>query len=301
MPVFKLIPWRLALRDPLRLPGGARLTHREGLLLHDPVTGGWGDAAPLPGFSTETLEQVNLAAKSGNFDDPALPSLRFAAECAREPVRGTRSPARVNFLWMPDQESPDDLVKRVAGSSPPSVKIKPGPLPDVGAILQLTHRLPGVRLRLDANRQWDMDTTLRVWEALPPGSLEYIEEPLASPGDYPALWSRAPVPVALDETLRQAEGNHLARDPRVVALVLKPTLLGNGEDCARWIRLGIPVVWSSCFESGVGLWRLAERAENSSVACGLDTARVFREDLVDPVPLPVDGAIPPAAWKVVVP
>ena len=145
--------------------------------------------------------------------------------------------------------------------------------------------MQGLRLRIDANRAWTLDETLRIWEALPPGLLEYFEEPLADPDDYARLWARAPVPVALDESLLLPEGQELAQAPAVCALVLKPTLLGGAAQWGSWLTLakerGIDITWSSCFESGVGLLHLASLARGYGPA-GLDTNRHFKEDLVYP-------------------
>ena len=58
-----LVPYRLALREAV-VWNGERRGHREGVLvrLTDPEgRTGWGDAAPLPGFSRETLEEARRA------------------------------------------------------------------------------------------------------------------------------------------------------------------------------------------------------------------------------------------------
>lgn len=57
-----LHPYRLPLREPVAL-GRARIEEREGILLRLEAEGGavgWGDAAPLPGFSREFLFDVHL-------------------------------------------------------------------------------------------------------------------------------------------------------------------------------------------------------------------------------------------------
>ncbi|HLT48456.1 MAG TPA: o-succinylbenzoate synthase [Rubricoccaceae bacterium] len=57
-----LHPYRLPLREPVTL-GRVRIEEREGVLLRLEAEGGavgWGDAAPLPGFSREFLFDVHL-------------------------------------------------------------------------------------------------------------------------------------------------------------------------------------------------------------------------------------------------
>ena len=54
---YRLIPYRLPLEPPFRWRGG-EIAEREGVLLRlETIDGrvGWGDASPLPGFSSETL------------------------------------------------------------------------------------------------------------------------------------------------------------------------------------------------------------------------------------------------------
>ena len=151
-----------------------------------------------------------------------------------------------------------------------------------------------VRFRVDGNRQWTVDQTLNIMKELPQGFIEYMEEPLINCEDYEALWSRAPVPIALDETLLEPGGRELAESQNVVAFVLKPTLLGGEEDVAVWNershRLNKKLIWSSCFESGVGLWNLA-RLATGSVPAGLDTGSWFDSDLVNPRAVPAKGML----------
>ncbi len=288
--MFDLIPYRLPLLRPLHLAGGIRLEQREGLLLRDPATGGLGDAAPLPGYSRETLADVLAAARREDWDDPALPSLRFAADCARRPLPRLRRPLPVNALWQPAAESAEQLLQRLCMWVAPIVKIKCVSLSDLADTLTLLAARPDLRVRLDPNRQWSPDQTLRAFAQIPPGRLDYIEEPLANARAYAELWRQEPVPIALDEMLLMPEGVELSRAPQVAALILKPTLLGGQADLLRW-DFHPRRILSSSFESGLGLWHLASMAGDSE-PCGLDTGRLFASDTVHPRPLPEKGFLP---------
>lgn len=285
----------LPLKSPLRLPGGEPILDRRGILLHDEITGGWGDAAPLPGVSRETLAEVKAAIQSGDWHCADTPSLRFAVSCVQKPWAPPESPVACNGLWIVETESVEEVARRIRSWPHPVLKVKPGAVPDVEALNALIRRHPGIRFRLDGNRQWTLDQTLTTMNALPENAVEYVEEPLRQGGDYNALWERMPVPVALDESLLEPGGAELARKDGVVALVLKPTLLGGEGDWSRWVDLakqeGKQVIWSSCFESGVGLWHLARLACGGAPA-GLDTGAWLDRDLVAPRPLPEQGEIP---------
>ncbi len=292
--MYDLIPYRLKLKRPLRLAGDTRLTHREGLLLHDPESGGWGEAAPLPGFSKETLAEVRAAAEREQWSHPELPSLRFATDCARKAF-GAEGEVEVNALWFPETVSLDSFLQSLGSKQTPVVKIKLGPDPDLTPVLNLIAARPGCRLRLDANRRWTLADALRVLEEVPASHLEYLEEPFAEPERYEALWARAPAPVALDESLLDASAAEaLAASPWVTAFVLKPTLMGGAADYGMWLTLAErtekKIIWSSAFESGVGLWHLAALARNHPPA-GLDTGEIFATQIVHPAPLPLNGCL----------
>ena len=298
--MFAVTRYRLPLVRPLRLAKGRVLDVREGVLLHDLQSGGWGDAAPLPGFSPETVEDVMQAVNAGAWTGSGLPSLEWALDCARRSPQLPTSAVRVNSLWFPAQESPEAFCQRLCGDMQPVVKVKVGPAPDFQALRALLQRVPGVKLRVDANRRWDLETALTCFREIPAANLAYLEEPLADPAEYEALWARAPVPVALDETLLTAEWRSYAKNKNVVALVLKPTLIGGQDRLDPYLKFAgteaKQLVWSSCFESGVGLWHLARLAAERAgdVAHGLDTGGVFATDLVTPRPLPssANGRLP---------
>lgn len=290
---MEVFEYRLPLVRPLPLVGGEVLTERRGVLLHDPETGGWGDAAPLPGFSQETVEEVLETARSGT-DASDLPSLRFAMSCMLQGWKPSEDPVKVNALWIPGSESVSELVKRIGDWERPVVKVKPGLEPDVMCLKAVCEQIPGIQLRIDGNRQWTLEQVLKVVKAVPEDHLEYLEEPLASGEGYEALWDREPVPIALDEHLLEPGGEALAGHSQVAAYVLKPTLLGSVWEVGVWVKkareLDKNVVWSSCFESGVGIWHVAQWAAGG-VAAGLDPAGWLARDVVSPRPLAEKGEI----------
>lgn len=295
-------PYRLSLNQPLVLPGGRVLYCREGVLLENTETGGWGDAAPLPGFSSETLPALKAVLDSPERESCGFPSLRFALECAARPFALPEVPVAVNALWMVGSEPVAAFCERIRDWQEPMVKVKPGKIPDVAALQAFVARRPDARLRIDGNRQWSVEETLRVWEGLPGDRIDYFEEPLAEIADYAQMDRRAPLPLALDESLREISPGAAAEIPGVRALVLKPTLLGNHRDRKGWISLaeekGWTLTWSSCFESGLGLWQIAQLARGAGVA-GLDTGGIFARDLIHPAPLPRDGVLDSGAadWR----
>ena len=327
-------PYRLPLAAPLVLPAGAgqaagtRHTERKGALLRlQDVDGrvGWGDAAPLPGFSEETTDDAirqlrGLAAWAdrhslARWDDPALgglslaPSVRFALELALLDLGAQRAGRTLAQALHPEPAahvainallvSPDEALaeaERLGALGYQTVKVKVGRRPvdeDVALLRAIHRRLPHLALRADANRAWSFDDARRFADAVRGLPLGYVEEPLADPSALERLGAETGLPIALDESLVEGDGRRAERVPGwAKAVILKPTFLGG---LARSLRLahaaqaaGAEVVWSSAFESGVGVRGLvAAAAATRGAPAGLDPYRRLAADVLQPR-LPLD-------------
>lgn len=119
---------------------------------------------------------------------------------------------------------------------------------------------PDIRLRLDVNGAWDLDTATERLEAIARFGLEYVEQPVAG-GDareLAELRRRARVPVAADESVDSLRAVRDLLDADAVdALVVKPVRVGGPVVAAEIAELaaarGVPVVISTLFETGVGI------------------------------------------------
>lgn len=320
-----LFRYRLDLVSPLRL-SACTLSTRAGLLLRLTDEGGnigWGEIAPLAGYSTESLDDATSAARrlqselcqfSPSYSDISaikqcadnveVPSVRFGFECALLGLASlatshdvsellgnkTTGSVPVNRLLTGDKESVLTMARDAVSDGYAAVKLKTG----AGSIDQnaelvreLSSILEGAtKLRLDANRAWTLDEAVRFAESVEHCAIEYIEEPCRSLDDSLKVASDGLLPVALDESLVGLQEGQ-KRLEGVVAFVLKPTILGG---ITRAIELreigavrGIKSVISSTFESSIGLFYLASLAQ-SDIPAGLDTAGQFKEDLL-PEPL----------------
>jgi o-succinylbenzoate synthase len=154
----------------------------------------------------------------------------------------------------------------------------------VGDITRETEGL--CQLRLDPNRSWAFEETLRIAESLGEFPIEYLEEPLAETHRLPELIARSECPIALDETLREISPADLALFQGAAALVLKPTLMGGFEHCREFARegerLGMISVVSASYESGVGIHALGRFAASLPriSAAGLDTYSRLESDVL---------------------
>lgn len=321
-------PYALPLRHPLSLDGTPHHERRGWLVrvtLADGATG-WGDVAPLPGFSDESHDEAGRAVRelgeafsqgaggrhiSAVPDIESLPaSVRFGWESALldAAARSQRTttahiladrPHQVvflNALVVGDERA----LEAFAGQGYRAVKMKVGRQSvedDAARVRRLVDAVdPSVAVRLDANRAWTEAEARRFAEAVPVERLAYIEEPLREPRGLEALAEQTGLPIALDETVRELRPTDLSGWSFARAVVLKPTLLGGIRRTLEWGAaaqpLGIDNVVSACFESGVGLRALVALAATlgpAPVPAGLDTYRWVADDVLRPR-LPIEGA-----------
>ena len=268
---------------------------RHGLLLQ--CGEAWGDAAPLQGWSTETCDDlVRYLSSDPNLDTiPAsLPSLQCAMEGVMAsaenfqnwPVLHNEVP--INALLQGTVSEIIDQAKRALREGCRCLKIKTThvPLDALPHLLTVIRDVSECTFRLDSNRAWGFSTCMQVAEDLQGLAVEYLEEPLRKGESLPQLIAQCPIPIALDETLRDIGADELSRYRGAVALVLKPTLMGGFATCSRFAEvgasLGMKSVVSACYESGVGIFALGRFASSleSISAAGLDTYSHIKKDLL---------------------
>lgn len=268
---------------------------------------GWGEAAPLPGFSRESLDDAlrQLAAPEEPEEEP-YSSVRFAMELARVNLRAAASgellpsllsPAprervELNALISGDPQYAPAEARRLREAGYRAVKLKVGRRPvseDIVLARRVAEALGSVSLRLDANRAWSIEEALDFARGVEGVEVEYIEEPLAEPELLPRFAAKSGLPVALDESLAGMPAAALKDHGYASAVVLKPTLLGGISRslalAARADDLGMKAVVSSAFESGIGtlgLAALAAALPGDGAPAGLDTYRRLGADALRP-------------------
>ncbi|MBN8610440.1 MAG: o-succinylbenzoate synthase [Deltaproteobacteria bacterium] len=255
---------------------------------------GRGEAAPLPGLSRETIDDVlaALATLGSSFEPTEIdvralpPSLRFAIESALLDLRSADRPAFVALLGdeayvarvpeqlelqvlLDDLESAEARARDAHGRGARTFKVKigrEGRASDEASLLEAVRALGrDVVIRADANG------TLAAVDVIAPAlaraRVEYVEDP--GPIDGPH-W--VGVPMALDASVAADPHDAIARARSLGApfLVLKPTLLGGLEDtlaiAARARARGLKVVLSHTLEGPVGLAAIAHLALAASAS-----------------------------------
>ena len=260
----RLYRYRLPLAMPLPWPGAPDT--REGLLLRvesDSGRFGWGEIAPLPGFSRETLEKatedavqcllclkdepldglLELIQEEGETTVSPYPSVQSGVAMAISMAAGAAEPKReqqaLNALLAGDIESITADATRAKEEGYLAAKLKVGregveaDIERAKAAAKALGRT--VALRFDANQAWTLEAALAFADGVRSLVPEYIEEPLRDPEQLPDFVAKCDVPVALDESL-DAE----------LLVALEGGMLDDLEDNARrglpGGEMGLPLV-----------------------------------------------------------
>ena len=296
--------------DPPLRTGRTVLAERTGLLLRvtpraRPRQSFFGEIAPLPFMGSESTEDAEAVLRGlppeptfGEYQSAARqagPATAFGLRSCLRRIPAPPPSVRSAALLELDEAAPDKLAKaREAGFR--TFKLKCA-LRDIASELANWESLlkvlrDGDRLRLDPNRSWRKEDWRRWKDHLhdSPATVEFIEEPFPSgsvdAGEFLEEARSAPVPLALDESL--SEPGSPFRNPDFLEewpgwLIVKPFLLG----CSEEEPLGIPrslcgkAVFSSVFETGIGLSRLIHLAEQFApgIDHGLDSGKHFNDTL----------------------
>ncbi|CAH0539322.1 o-succinylbenzoate synthase [Vibrio marisflavi] len=261
---------------------------------------GRGEIAPLSCFSLESTEEAGVQAqhqlemwvRGGQFDyDKLFPSVAFGLSMA-ELELNDELPAEGNYLAAPlCTGDPDSLLPKLEAMDGKKVaKIKVGyhePIRDGMLVNLFLEAIPELKLRLDANRSWDLTQAMEFAKQITPSlrqRISYVEEPCKQPGDSVSFAIDTGIAIAWDETIQHeiSRKDFAIEDLLgVKTLVIKPTLIGSVQACIKLIEKAqaqsIQTVLSSSIESSFGLTQLARLAKwiLPETVPGLDTVKFF--------------------------
>ena len=273
------------------------LTERQGLIIRLEKNGkiGWGEIAPLPTFSRETLAECEAQVrqwlkKPTDLMDNFAPSVAFGISCALAELNGTlQLEGNFRSAILCDGDVAKFSAKLTACQAHlGKIKIgfnaeKEGELANL-----LLMQFPDLQLRLDANRAFSLEQAVKFAEKIAKplrSHIQFIEEPCQTPALSRQFAEMTGIHIAWDESVR--EPHFLVKDePNLTAIVIKPTLTGSLEKCVSLIQQahsqGISVVISSSIESSLGLTQLACIAKQYTpdMVAGLDTLHLMQWQLL---------------------
>ena len=269
---FRIYQYTLELAQPLFVHQ-QELKNRSGLiirLISDTGTDeGFGEVAPLPGYSSETLSESNeqihflkskltgqtipdqLTQFDGHFEhwlNPfnLKPSVRFGFESAvlnllansrHAPLYKLIPDARIHPIHISGLltgtvNQISERAKELLGLGFSELKLKvDNDIDDaIEKVLLINNIAYGkARLHLDANQAWNFDQAVSFGKAIGCAAVSYIEEPFTDTSRIPEFFDQTLIPVALDETVQDLSLEEIQAISGVEILILKPTMLGGVE------------------------------------------------------------------------
>lgn len=316
---FAFRRYRLRFRVPVRTAHGPWV-EREGLIvrLDDASEGGsgrtgFGEAAPIPWFGTETIEEDEAAARAiGEWvEEAALDSVPAHCACLRHALAEARMEivAREGEGGRPGEPALLSVAALLPAGRGALAQIAPKAemgfrvfkwkvgVADVADELSLLDDVcaalpPGAKLRLDANGAWDRRRAERWLERCAERPVEFVEQPCFAPAAESATQRRKvddmllglaaeyPTPIALDESLvgdGDVERWIGAGWPGI--FVVKPSLLADVRGAlAALAKAKVGVVFSSALETAIG----ARQALRAAFAWQAEIAGAAGKDAAKP-------------------
>lgn len=278
---------------------------------------GWGEIAPLPKWSKETLEdcleqlnqkQHEMITTDWNADTcfeklaklELFPAVSFGLESALlsilMPLPEHTISTTALLMGSPQEIFKQAKLRHEEGFTLAKLKVSSLTFEEAAYVIR---RLKNkFRLRIDVNQAWDTRDSIQFFSQFPLGTFDYVEEPFQNPNDL-AYFSH---PLAVDESFQQGLSlTRLEALPNLKALIYKPTIQGGMLKCLplhEWaVKRGISLVLSSSFETDLGLAHIASMAHRLSITApvGLGTYH-YLNDYVCSTPLKFSSStvhIPP--------
>ncbi|MEC7427640.1 MAG: o-succinylbenzoate synthase [Actinomycetota bacterium] len=271
---------------------------------------GYGEAAPLPSFGAETLEETQIALTEWSDNPESLPDppvARSGAAAALDHLRRSMSqislpPGAVAvqaLIGALEISSMERQISDAISDGYRAVKLKVAAT-DTGSDIERIELAASlidsrVLLRLDANGGWTKHQALAVLTCVETSRIALVEEPTSDPSDWGKINEETGIRVGADEQLTDPKQiDRLIELEAAQTFVLKPSILG-GPPATRSIaalaaKNDIDVVISSFLDGPIALRTARDLALELAPEQihGLGTAPLFVEDFPEDV-RPING------------
>jgi o-succinylbenzoate synthase len=288
----------------------------------DGVTG-YGEAAPLESYDGVGLEDVLAALEDCrqvlSTAAPETPRAALLAACVRAAVLPQAIAAVDLALWDLEGRRAAKPIWRLLGSGWPAsiavnatvavadrsgaaaaaaeareagfhcLKVKVGIGDDAGRLAAVrAFAGPAMAIRIDANGAWSVDEAVAALRSLGPVGIECCEEPTSGVEAIAEVAAQVPVPVALDESVREPGALHTRVCDAVCLKISGCGGISGLVECARQARaVGYEVYLASTYDGPLGIAAAlhAAAALTPDRSCGLATLGMFdgRPELLTPV------------------
>lgn len=257
--------YQLPFKAPFTIASGTYL-YREGIILryeHDGIIA-YGEIAPLPGFSKESLgeaetqlinnkgfllelltiesraEAINLLEKRAFF-----PSVEFGFDSLMVDYLSKKSSISfASYLFKKNEEptpvngviSTMDIshsLKRAnvlndQGFKTLKIKVGSSLQRELETVKNIRQELPHIQIRLDANGAWSNKEAIDALQAFHSYDIEYCEQPCSSIEELAEVKASSKVKIAADESARSySDIQRIIATNAADVLILKPMLIGS--------------------------------------------------------------------------
>ena len=311
---FTVTPYSIPFIKPLHTAGNSYY-NREGVWLNLKWENfsGWGEAAPLPCFSMETLKEVYYTLEGFHqaIDRESLtieelfslievhtntnPSACFAIETALYDLLSQKAGQSIAIYLNPNAHT-KIAVNGITGIHIPGdgfkvMKVKVGfrNLFDEIENLDMLTKSYGknILFRLDANGAFDLPQAIRFCKEMEAFNIDYIEQPLPAEElvDLAELSYHTNIPIAVDESLTDYNSaEKIIEEQAANVFIIKPMVTGGFKESKKIIKLAreenIRTVITSSLETNIGRKACLNLAAANEITetCGLATGEFLIED-----------------------
>ena len=229
---------------------------------------------------TALLDLRGRQAAAGELSPPSLSSFQSLSggnDDGDQEVGAVRCNAT---LVAGDPASVVASAERWAADGFSSFKLKLGTGDDAAQVRAVREALgPRARIRVDANRAWELETARSVLAELEPYEIELAEQPVATLEEAAELAASTSIPLAGDESIESRADAERAVAISAFSLTgIKLSKVGGPEQAIE-IAAVLPAYISSALDGPVGIAAAAQVAatlgDAAGLAHGLATQRLF--------------------------
>ncbi|NOX18446.1 MAG: o-succinylbenzoate synthase [Chlorobi bacterium] len=294
---FRYFPFTSKLPSPLITTKGV-FSKKKGFIVsmtNEEEKTFFGEAAPLPPFSEETIGEIEAGLKVARekilaksilldrksieelLDDDISNSVRFAVESIliqfaskkkneTDLFNGLTFSESVNVNAVASGDNLADTVKALLRQGFNAIKIKIGTKDfeeELRIIQNIEETSEGkIQLRLDVNGKWSLTEAKEYLPRLGGFNIQYIEEPVSGMNALLELAECSPIPIAIDESLSNYDDAfELLENKHLKYFVIKPARFGGLIKLFDFIKAANNankfIVISSSLETSVGKGVLA--------------------------------------------
>lgn len=246
----------------------------------------WAEICPLLGRSLETIDEALLQlihVLNGDKPSHLFPSVSFALATGLKQLTFPPIPICAFLSGSKEEIYVQASLAKHKGFSCAKIKISQLSLEDAFDVLKDLRTV--FSLRVDANQCFSFIEAMRFFGQFPVDAFDFIEEPtweISRLADFSH-------PFGLDETMEKEPNFAFEHLTNCKAIIVKPMIQGFFAIKTLMKRLkGIKLIFSSSFESGLGLMQIASLATQMTKGLhplGLDTQSLFAEDILTPFPI----------------